>query len=64
MKEWRSRLLAERRELMRKYEKLSHFLVTADLPKEQMVLLARQKDAMYEYLSILDERIELTIKGK
>lgn len=58
VKEWQSRVYDERVVLMSKYEKLSHFLATAQVGTKGMALLARQKDIMNEYLHILDERIE------
>ena len=60
MKKWKIRLYEERVELMRKYEKLSHFLDTAKLEYEHLKLLREQKEVMYDYLTILDKRIDLS----
>jgi len=64
MKAWKERLHNEREELMGKYQKLVHFLQTAHLDKENMDLLYAQREAMYEYLAILDKRIAINSKGR
>ena len=57
MKQWQQRVYDERAELMDKYTKLKHFLVTASVKEIELDLLKAQADIMAEYIQILDRRM-------
>ena len=60
MKLYEERLIKERGELMKKLEKLSHFIATIPVEHKHYELLTQQQIIMQKYIQILDAR--LTIK--
>ncbi len=58
MKDWQERVIDEQTELKSKLAKLEHFLATAALDPREAMLLAEQKDIMFSYILVLQQRID------
>lgn len=62
MSDWFERLKAERDEVMKRYENLTYFMESvrwANLGRIHRMLLSKQRQAMQDYINILDVRIHI-----